>query len=118
MTKYTHLFFAIRMTISIFLISKLILDLRLELILLLLCSINIFLFTVKKTKYVLQLVNLELKINLAISNIFLKIIWAILYFLSMPLLKLWSRLFRRKNLNLISLSNFDFNSEYWCRIKE
>jgi hypothetical protein len=41
-----------------------------------------------------------------------------LYFLSIPLLRLWSRLFRRKNLNLISLSNFDFNSEYSCRIRK
>jgi hypothetical protein len=121
MIDKTDLFFIARVLIASFLITNLSAGISLQHTLVFVSMFSIIFFSLlilRKTKIVSLSKKIDSRINLTITNLILGFLWAFVYLLSFPFLKLWSSQHKRKPVISISLSNFDFNSQYRCNIKK
>lgn len=116
MTKHTNLLFIFRIIITLFIFMRIFTNIQIILGILIGIFIFIFFYSIKKTRFFNHIKKIDSLINLYLSRIVLKLIWIIVYFMSIPFLKFWSVTLNKKNNQKVALNNFDFKSEYRCTI--
>jgi hypothetical protein len=116
MTKHSDLLFIIRMVITLFILIKIFTNIQTILSISIVIFVFLFLFFIKKTRFFYHIKNIDKLINLYISKIVIKLLWTIIYYMSIPFLKFWLVALNKKNNRRIILSSFDFKSEYKCII--
>lgn len=117
MTRYTDLLFIIRVVITLIIFIKILTNISTIMSLYIVIIVFLFLFFIKKTRFFNHLKKIDTLINSSISKIIVKLLWTIIYFMSIPFLKAWLVTLNKKNTQPIILSSFDFNSEYRCTIE-
>lgn len=116
MTRYTDLLFIIRIVISLIIFIKIFTNISSIMSLYIVIILLLFLFFIKKTRFFNHLKKIESLINTSISRIIIKLLWTIIYFMSIPFLKVWLVTLNKKNTQPIVLNSFNFKSEYKCTI--
>lgn len=116
MTKVTDLLFIIRIVITLIIFIKILTNISAIMSLYIVIIVLLFLFFIKKTRFFNHLKKIDTLINTRISRMIIKLLWIIIYIMSIPFLKVWLVTLNKKNTQPIILNSFDFKSEYKCSI--
>lgn len=117
MIDQNNTLFVIRFTLTIFILTLITTGFSVVINIIFCVLFYLFLRLTQKSQIFIYFKKIDILINAYLSRIILKILWIIIYLLSIPLLKIWSNSRKKNQEQQLVLSHFDFKSEYSCIVQ-